>query len=82
MTAETAAAIRDNVQGVLVHLGFNEIRTSETDAWTPTQAIDGRYGTTAETKIIHRKGKPVAQLVDAETGQRVAVARRSCKLES
>ena len=82
MTAETAAAIRDNVQGVLRHMGFNEIRTSETGTWTPTKAVGSRYGTTSETRIIHRKGKPVAQLVDAETGQRVAVARRSCKLES
>ena len=70
--------VRDDVQGVLRYLGFNEIRRSETDAWTPTQAVDGRFGTTSETSIIHRKGKPTAQLVDAETGQTVAVARRSC----
>jgi hypothetical protein len=70
-------AIRDDVQGVLAFMGFREIRPSETGTWTPTQAVD-RYGTTSETKIVHRKHEPVARLVDAETGETVAVARRSC----
>ena len=70
-------AIRDDVQGTLRHLGFHEIRPSETAAWTPTETVD-RYGTTSETKIVHRKHEPVARLVDAETGETVATARRSC----
>jgi hypothetical protein len=75
-------AIRDDVQGVLLFMGFREIRPSDAAAWTPTGAVDGRYGTTSETKIIHRKHKPVARLVDAETGETVAVARRSCPVQA
>ena len=74
--------VRDDVKGVLVHLGFREIRPAETGAWTPTQAVGNQYGTTSETGIVRRKGKPTAQLVDAESGQTVAVARRSCSVES
>lgn len=70
-------AIRDDVQGTLRHMGFHEIRPSENGTWTPTETVD-RYGTTSETKIVHRKHEPTCRLVDAETGETVAVARRSC----
>jgi hypothetical protein len=70
--------IRDDVQGTLRHLGFCELRPTGGDEWAPLDRVNGQFGTTAETTIIHRKGEPTARLVDRESGETVATARRSC----
>jgi phage terminase Nu1 subunit (DNA packaging protein) len=74
-----------DVLGVLKHLGYGGIRpettTPDVADWRPIKAVNGRFGTTDETHILTRKQKATCRLVDAETGQLVATARRSCLLE-
>jgi len=49
--------------------------------WHPLSEASGRYGTTNDTHVIARKGRPTCRLVDVETGELVATARKSCPLE-
>jgi hypothetical protein len=74
-----------DVLGILEHLGYRELRPEDTEQsageWRPLSEVNGRFGTTDETHILTRKRKPTCRLVDAETGQLVATARKSCPLE-
>lgn len=79
-----------DVLGILEHLGYGEIRPEDTERsasapdvadWRPLSEVNGRFGTTDETHILTRKRKATCRLVDAETGQLVATARKSCPLE-
>jgi len=67
------------------HLGYGELRPEEGGPggpdWHPIEVADGRFGTTDETHIITRKRRATARLVDVETGELVATARKSCPLE-
>jgi len=77
------------VVGILEHLGYREIRPegsapergSYAGDWHPTEKVNGRFGTTDETHIITQKRKATCRLVDRETGQVVATARKSCRIE-
>ena len=75
----------NDVLGILEHLGYGEIRPETTASdvanWRPIKEVDGRFGTTDETHILMRKRKATCQLVDVETGELVAMARKSCPLE-
>jgi hypothetical protein len=80
------------VQEILEHLGYGEIRLEGSgpngspqeskvgDEWAPLSNVNGRFGTTDETEIIRRKESPTARLVDSETGELVATARKSCSI--
>ena len=74
-----------DVLGILEHLGYREIRLEDTEQsageWRPLPEVNGRFGTTDETHILTRKRKPTCRLVDVETGELVAMARKSCPLE-
>ena len=78
-----------DVLGILEHLGYREVRPEtaapggdpEAAGWHPLSEASGRYGTTNETHVIARKGRPTCRLVDVETGELVATARKSCPLE-
>lgn len=74
-----------DVLGILEHLGYREVRQEggapDAGEWAPLSDVNGRYGTTDETDIISRKERPTCRLVDRETGQLVATARKSCPLE-
>lgn len=72
--------IRDDVHGILEHLGYGEVRTAAGDVWQPLESVNGQYGTTSETKIIDHKGQPTCKLVDGESGEHVGTARLSCPL--
>lgn len=69
--------IRDDVAGTLRFLGYGEVKPEETGEWQPIEAVNGEYGTTSETKILSRKNVPTCRLVDRETGEQVATARKS-----
>ena len=79
----------NDVVGILEHLGYGELRPessapgsrSEAGAWRPIEDAGGRYGTTDRTDIISRKNRPTCRLVDRETGELVATARKSCPIE-
>jgi hypothetical protein len=78
-----------DVLGILEHLGYGELRPDtaapgpeqSTGDWRPLSEVNGRFGTTDETHILTRKRKPTCRLVDVETGELVAMARKSCPLE-
>jgi len=78
-----------DVLGILEHLGYRELRPETEQSasapgatdWRPLSEVNGRFGTTDETHILTRKRKVTCRLVDAETGQLVATARKSCPLE-
>ena len=78
-----------DVLGILEHLGYGEIRpevaarSEAVDAadWRPVSNVNGRYGTTDETHVITQKRKATCRLVDVETGELVATARKSCPFE-
>lgn len=70
-----------DVRGILEFLGYREICPEDVGEWLPIKSVNGRYGTTDRTEIIRRKGAPTARLVDRETGELVAMARRSCSLQ-
>lgn len=73
-----------DVLGILEHLGYRELRPegSAPDGgdWRPIEEVNGRFGTTDETHVISRKERPTCRLVDRDTGQLVATARKSCPL--
>ena len=73
-----------DVLGILEHLGYREVRPEGSapgrGEWAPLSEANGCYGTTDDTDIISRKGRPTCRLVDRETGQQVATARKSCPL--
>ncbi len=79
----------NDVVGILEHLGYGELRLessapdgrSESEAWRPIEDVNGRFGTTDRTDILSRKDRPTCRLVDRETGELVATARKSCSLE-
>jgi len=78
---------------VLEKLGYGEIRLEESapngspqesedgGEWAPLSDMNGRFGTTDRTKIISRKNRPTCRLVDRETGELVATARKSCSTD-
>lgn len=66
-----------DVHDILEHLGYGEVRAADGNDWQPLDAVNGRYGTTDETKILSRKNRPTCRLVDRETGEQVATARKS-----
>jgi hypothetical protein len=74
-----------DVLGILEHLGYRELRPEESAPgagdWRPIEDTGGRYGTTDSTDIISQKRKATARLVDRDTGQLVATARKSCPLQ-
>lgn len=71
-----------DVQEILEFLGYGEIRLESAAPgapdWRPIEVVNGQFGTTDETKIISRKNRPTCRLVDRETGELVATARKSC----
>lgn len=73
-----------DVLGILEHLDYREIRPEEGTPgaadWRPIEDVNGRYGTTDDTDIVSRKERPTCRLVDRDTGQLVATARKSCPL--
>jgi hypothetical protein len=69
-----------DVLRILEHLGYGEARPEDAGGWRPIEDVNGRYGTTDETHIISRKRKATARLVDRDTGQLVATARKSCPI--
>jgi hypothetical protein len=69
--------IRHDVHGTLRFLGYGEIRTADGGQWKSLEAVDGRFGTTDETEIVSRKNVPTCRLLDRETGEQVATARKS-----
>lgn len=71
-----------DVLGVLQHLGYGEIRPKDTGQWAPLSEVNGRYGTTEETHIISRKRLATCRLVDVQTDELVATARKSCPLNT
>jgi len=75
----------NDVVGTLKHLGYRELRPEESAPgradWRPIEDVNGRFGTTDETHVISRKGRPTCRLVDPATGQLVATARKSCPIE-
>lgn len=74
-----------DVLGILEHLGYREVRpegsASGRGGWRPIEDANGRFGTTDETHVISRKGRPTCRLVDRDTGQLVATARKSCSID-
>ena len=78
------AGMKD-VLGILEHLGYRELRPEGSapgaGKWAPLSDVNGRYGTTDDTDIISRKRKATARLVDRDTGQLVATARKSCSID-
>ena len=71
----------NDVKGVLLHLGYREIRPRG-GSWGPTAERGGRYGTTGDTHILRRPEKPTCRLVDPADGATVATARRSCSISA
>jgi len=69
--------VRHDVAGTLRFLGYGEIRTADGGQWRPLDAVDSRFGTTDETEILSRKNRPTCRLLDRETGERLATARKS-----
>lgn len=69
-----------DVADVLRFLGYRQIRTDAGGDWRPIGAARGRFGTTDRTDILTRKHAATARLVDRETGELVATARKSCPI--
>jgi len=80
-----------DVLGILEHLGYGELRPEEgapergscAGDWRPIEDVNGRLDgvTTDDVDVISRKRKATARLVDRETGELVATARKSCRIE-
>ena len=75
-----ANEIRDDVRGILLFLGFLEVREAGGE-WGLTADVGSAFGTTSETTILHRKHDATASLVDRQTAEVVGVVRRSCPLQ-
>lgn len=66
-----------DVKGVLDFLDYDQLRPAGGE-WQPLSEVNGQYGTTDETHLIrHRQEDGVMRLVDAETGEQVATARKN-----
>jgi len=76
-----------DVLGILEHLGYGELRPEGSAPgaadWHPIEEVNGRLDgvTTDDVDVISRKRKATARLVDRETGELVATARKSCRIE-
>lgn len=64
----------NEVRGVLQDLGYEAIRPAGGD-WMELEECDEAYGTTDETHVIWHQDEREIELVDAETGEVIAVAR-------
>jgi len=72
----------NDVKEVLDHMGFTELREVATGEWKPLDAVNGRYGTTDDTKLILPNDEEnVCRLVDRETEAELATARRPESVE-
>jgi hypothetical protein len=77
-----------DVLGILEHLGYRELHPEESAPdqgdWRPIEDTGGRFAgvTTDDVDVITRKRKATARLVDRDTGQLVATARKSCPLRN
>lgn len=65
-----------DVKGILDFLGYDQLRRRG-DTWRPLSEVDDRFGTTDETHIWRRDERPRVRLVDGETNEEIAFARKS-----
>jgi hypothetical protein len=68
----------NDVKKTLDALGFGEVRLTDDSDWRPTADLNGEMGTTSQTRIrLPRAFEQHAHLLDAETDEVVALARKS-----
>jgi hypothetical protein len=65
-----------DVKGVLDFLGYDELRPAG-GQWRPLAEVNGQYGTTDETDILDIDHEEGLRLVDRDTGDLLATARKS-----
>jgi hypothetical protein len=65
-----------DVKGVLDFLGYDELRPAG-GQWCPLAEVNGQYGTTDETDILDIGQEEGLRLVDRDTGDLLATARKS-----
>jgi len=68
-----------DVKGVLDFLGYDEVRPPGGD-WCPLSQANGQCGTTDETNILDIDHEEGLRLVDRDTGDLLATARKSSLL--
>jgi hypothetical protein len=72
----------NNVKQTLDALGFGEVRLAGNDDWRSTADLNGEMGTTYDTTIrLPRSFEQHARLLDPETGEVVAHARKAYPIE-
>ena len=65
-----------DVKGVLDFFGYDELRPAG-GQWRPLAEVNGQYGTTDETDILDIGHEGGLRLVDRDTGDLLATARKS-----
>jgi hypothetical protein len=65
-----------DVKDVLGFLGYDEIRPAGGE-WRPLSEVNGQLGTTDETDILDIDHEEGLRLVDRDTGDLLATARKS-----
>lgn len=65
-----------DVKGVLDFLGYDELRPAG-GQWRPLAEVNGQYATTDETDILDIGHEEGLRLVDRDTGDLLATARKS-----
>jgi len=68
-----------DLAAVLRFLGFEEVRPVESGEWAPVSEVNGRLdgASTDEVHVlVHDRWTPPCRLVDPDSGERVAVARK------
>jgi hypothetical protein len=65
-----------DVKGVLDLLGYDELRP-DGGQWRPLAEVNGQLGTTDETDILDIDHEEGLRLVDRDTGDLLATARKS-----
>ena len=65
-----------DVEDVLNHLGYDEIRPAGGE-WRPLSEVNGRFGTTDKTDILDTGHEEGLRLVNRDTGDLLATARKS-----
>lgn len=64
-----------DVIDVLDFLGYDQLRPAGGD-WRPLSEVNGRYGSADETHLIRPQQDETMRLVDANSGEEVALARK------
>jgi predicted ATP-dependent serine protease len=65
-----------DVKDVLGFLGYDELRPAGGE-WRPLSEVNGRFGTTDETDILDTGHEEGLRLVNRDTGDLLATARKS-----